>query len=47
VGYLPILIVLGGVLRAYIQTAWTLTYIQLTTGPKELDDEVVSTSEEE
>ncbi len=48
VGYLPILIVLGGVLRAYIQTAWTLTYMQLTTGSKELDvDDVETISEEE
>ena len=28
--YIPILIFLGGVLQAYIQSAWTLTYLQLT-----------------
>jgi len=38
VGYLPVLIVLGGVLRAYIQTAWTLTYRRLTQ-PSEVSDE--------
>lgn len=30
IGYLPILIILGGILRAYIQSAWTLTYRRLT-----------------
>jgi len=30
--YLPVLIVLGGILRAYISTAWTLTYLHLTAG---------------
>ena len=29
VSYLPVLIVLGGVLQAYIKTAWTLTYMRL------------------
>lgn len=32
--YLPILIILGGVLRAYIQSAWTLTYRRLTQSPE-------------
>ncbi|MBE9523614.1 MAG: hypothetical protein IMY76_00850 [Chloroflexi bacterium] len=31
VAYLPVLIVLGGILRSYINTAWTLTYLTLTT----------------
>jgi hypothetical protein len=28
--YLPVLLVLSGILRAYIDTAWTLTYMRLT-----------------
>jgi len=31
VAYLPVLIVLGGIVRSYINTAWTLTYLELTT----------------
>jgi len=31
VAYLPVLIVLGGILRSYVNTAWTLTYLQITT----------------
>jgi hypothetical protein len=46
VGYLPILIVLGGILRAFIQSAWTLTYIQLTQ-PKLEADEVLESEPEE
>ncbi len=44
VGYLPILIVLGGILRAYIQSAWTLTYMQLTQMPTkdEVEEELNS-----
>jgi hypothetical protein len=30
VGYLPVLIVLGGILNAYIRSAWTLTYLRVT-----------------
>ncbi len=30
VAYLPVLIVVGGVVRAYIISAWTLTYLRLT-----------------
>jgi hypothetical protein len=30
IGYLPILILLSGVLRAYVDSAWTLTYLRLT-----------------
>ena len=30
VAYLPVLIVLSGILRAYISSAWTLTYMRLT-----------------
>jgi len=40
VTYLPVLILLGGILQAYIKTAWTLTYLQLTgesSGEMEMD----------
>jgi hypothetical protein len=30
IAYLPVLILLNGVLRAYIESAWTLTYLHLT-----------------
>jgi len=30
VAYLPVLIVVGGIVRAYILSAWTLTYLRLT-----------------
>jgi hypothetical protein len=33
VAYLPVLIVVNGIIRAYIGTAWTLTYLRLTKGP--------------
>jgi hypothetical protein len=29
--YIPVLIILVGILRAYIQSAWTLTYLRITT----------------
>jgi hypothetical protein len=32
--YLPVLIVLGGILTAYVQTAWALTYMRLTRPPE-------------
>ncbi len=47
VGYLPILVVLGGILRAYIQSAWTLTYMQLTQTPGEPVEEADDSSPEE
>jgi hypothetical protein len=31
--YLPVLIVLSGILRSYIESAWTLTYLRLTGEP--------------
>lgn len=31
--YLPVLLVLSGILRAYIESAWTLTYMRLTSKP--------------
>ncbi|MFN2153411.1 MAG: hypothetical protein ACK2T5_17550, partial [Anaerolineales bacterium] len=33
--YLPVLIVVGGIIRAYIGSAWTLTYLRLTRRPVE------------
>ena len=40
--YLPILIVLGGFLQAYIKSAWTLTYLRLTgkTGVEIVSEEL-------
>lgn len=34
VAYLPVLIILGGGLRAYIESGWTLTYLRLTGKPR-------------
>lgn len=34
VTYLPVLLVLNGILRAYISSAWTLTYMKLTSRPE-------------
>jgi hypothetical protein len=34
VAYLPVLIVLSGILRSYVQSAWTLTFLRLTA-PKQ------------
>ncbi len=33
VAYLPVLLVLSGILRTYISSAWTLTYLRLTGRP--------------
>jgi hypothetical protein len=33
--YLPVLIVLGGIVRSYVGSAWTLTYLRLTQGGAE------------
>ena len=38
--FIPILIVLSGVLQTYIRTAWTLTYLRLTAGPPAMDVEM-------
>jgi hypothetical protein len=35
VGYLPILIILNGILRGYIEAAWTLTYLRLRSKPSQ------------
>jgi hypothetical protein len=31
--FLPVLLILSGILRAYIESAWTLTYLRLTRRP--------------
>jgi hypothetical protein len=36
--YLPVLIVLNGILQAYIKSAWTLTYIRLTGETESLSE---------
>lgn len=44
VAYLPVLLVLNGILTAYIQSAWTLTYLQITDQspqPEEIQDNVI------
>jgi hypothetical protein len=33
--YLPVLLLLSGVLRSYTSSAWTLTYLRLTTSPSQ------------
>jgi hypothetical protein len=45
--YIPILILLSGVLQAYIQTAWTLTYLRLTSPSAEpaLDEPIEEAAE--
>jgi hypothetical protein len=40
VAYLPVIIVLNGILTAYIQSAWTLTFMRLTSTPKK-DEPIV------
>ncbi|MBC8332111.1 MAG: hypothetical protein H8E28_09035 [Anaerolineae bacterium] len=44
-GYMPVLIVLNGVLQAYLHTAWTLTYRRLTQ-PKSDDPSLEADPEE-
>ena len=36
VGYLPVLIVLSGILRSFVESAWTLTFMRLTSPAEEL-----------
>ena len=33
IAYLPVLLILNGILRSYIETAWTLTFMRLTNKP--------------
>lgn len=42
--YLPVLIVLSGILKAYIESAWTLTYLRITGKPAAIEPvvEIVS-----
>ncbi|MEJ2262179.1 MAG: hypothetical protein P8X95_01955 [Anaerolineales bacterium] len=37
VAYLPVLLILSGALRAYIESAWTLTYLRLTSKPQAME----------
>jgi hypothetical protein len=37
--YLPVMIVLGGIIRAYYESAWTLTFLRLTAPPQEISME--------
>ena len=39
--YFPILILLSGILNAYVQSVWTLTYLRLTAKPPQDDAPVV------
>jgi hypothetical protein len=41
VAYLPVLILLGGIIRTYYESAWTLTYMRLTQPPQEIAMEAV------
>ena len=44
VAYLPVLIVLGGILQAYVKSAWTLTFLELTSKSKlEIDEPELQT----
>jgi len=36
IAYLPVYLVLNGILRSYIESAWTLTFMRLTSKPAEL-----------
>ena len=38
--YLPVLILLSGILRAYVNTAWTLTYLRLSGKRSEASKEI-------
>lgn len=43
--YLPVLLLLSGILRAYTSSAWTLTYLRLTHKPSQLQIEAPGTPE--
>lgn len=47
VTYIPVLIVLNGILQAYIKTAWTLTYLRLTGENEILPELDILTLEDE
>jgi hypothetical protein len=42
VAYLPVLILLNGILRGFIESAWTLTFLDLTRRPSTLEVEPAS-----
>ena len=44
--YLPVLLLLSGILRAYTSSAWTLTYLRLTAKPSQPLNEVSSLPED-
>jgi hypothetical protein len=39
--YFPILLVLSGILNAYVQAVWALTYMRLTSKPQDNSPEVL------
>jgi hypothetical protein len=41
VAYLPILLILSGALRSYIESAWTLTFLRLTGAAARPDREAL------
>lgn len=41
VAFLPVLLILSGALRSYIEAAWTLTYLRLTRGPEGAEAEPI------
>jgi hypothetical protein len=42
IAYLPVLILLNGILRSFIESAWTLTFLDLTRRPSTLEVEPAS-----
>lgn len=44
VAFLPVLLILSGALRSYIESAWTLTYLRLTRGPAQAEAEPIPAS---
>jgi len=44
--YLPVLLLLSGILRSYTSSAWTLTYLRLTTKPSQSLIDATSTPED-
>jgi hypothetical protein len=45
--YIPVLIVLNGILQAFIKSAWTLTYLQITGQDSSSKEELVESIGEE
>lgn len=39
--YLPVLILLSGILQSYVSSAWTLTYLNLTTAPSRPEKDLI------